>query len=208
MKSHKSWLITVEGGEGVGKTTLIQGLEKELTKQQYPVIMTREPGSTALGEALREIVLHKKCKISAQAELLLFLSARAQHLEEVIRPALKSGKLVLCDRFNDSTIVYQGIARELGEDKVREWCQLICAEIEPDLTLLLDLDPLAGKERLLQQRHAMDRIEQEQQLFHQKIRQGFLKIAQAEPNRLKVLNANQSIEVILELSLKYIKELK
>ncbi|HRD55508.1 MAG TPA: dTMP kinase, partial [Parachlamydiaceae bacterium] len=139
-------LITFEGGEGAGKTTLIKELAKALFAVGHHVVQTREPGGSRLGEHIRSWLLKHDfdVKVGKEAELLLFLAARAQHLEELIVPSIKAGKIVLCDRFNDSTIVYQGIARGIGFEKVEKLCQLVSAHTEPALTLLLDVDPVIG----------------------------------------------------------------
>ena len=135
--------ITFEGGEGSGKTTLIVQLRDVLIQQGHAVLVSREPGGTQLGEAIRGWLLKSEYDglIGNMAELLLFLAARAQHLKQVIRPALEHGKIVLCDRFNDSSVVYQGIARKLGKEKVQALCAQACEGIEPDKTFLLDVVP-------------------------------------------------------------------
>lgn len=196
---NKGLFITFEGGEGAGKTTLIDKIEQELKNRGVPVVRTREPGGTKLSEQIRHWLLDKSFDITVgdKAEMLLFLSARAQHLEELILPALAQGKVVLCDRFNDSTVVYQGVARGLGFDYVQKLCTLACG-IEPDLTLFLDLDPRIGLARTRRTHKdtakagEMDRIESEKLEFHEKVRQGFLKLAASNTQRIHVLDATQS----------------
>lgn len=198
--------ITVEGGEGAGKTTLINYLAKLLNAQGLSVIKTREPGGTLIGDEIRHLLLsqQKKIKIGAKAELLMFLAARAQHVEEVIAPAIAAGKVVLCDRFNDSTIAYQGLGRGLGVSFVRDLCMTACGSTVPDLTFYLDVSPEIGLERTkgLEKENAVggtvDRIEAEKIEFHQKVRQAFAEIAQAEPRRFLFVNALQSKESVLD----------
>lgn len=194
-------LITFEGGEGAGKTTLIASLVKELEKRGKKVVITREPGSTELGEMIRTRVLLSKGKISPMAELLLFLAARAEHLKQVIEPALHDGIIVLCDRFNDSSIAYQGEARGLGFDTVRSLCLLATGQITPHLTFLLDLDPEKGMKRLVR---GKDRIESEGMSFHQNVRKAFLKIARQEPERVVILDASQEPDVVLQEAIKHV----
>lgn len=204
--------ITVEGGEGAGKSTLIDRLEEELTAQGQSVVKTREPGGTALGNAIRQWLLGDQVSIGKKAELLLFLAARAQNIEECIQPALNAGKTVLCDRFNDSTIAYQGSGRDLGPSEVQELCDITCAGLNPGLTLFLDVDPDVGLERT---KHlskeeaaagAVDRIESEKRQFHHDVREGFLALAQQNPNRIRVIDANQSQEAVMTEALQAIRE--
>ncbi|MBF8262627.1 MAG: tmk, partial [Parachlamydiales bacterium] len=141
--------ITFEGGEGAGKSTLIDEVARQLASDGYHVVKTREPGGTHIGEHIRSLLLdHAQNRpLSAYAELCLFLAARAQQIEEIIAPALEARKIVLCDRFNDSTIAYQGVARGLGVEEVSAFCQFICHGIQPQLTLYLDIDPAVGLSR-------------------------------------------------------------
>jgi dTMP kinase len=190
--------ITIEGGEGAGKSTLIQGLQRCILSKGLDVIVTREPGGTDFGERIRDWLLHSTADISPMAELQLFLAVRAQHLHEVILPALKEGKFVLCDRYNDSSIAYQGYGRGLGVETVSALCQLACEGKNPDLTFYLDLAPVEGLSRLGKQR---DRIESEQLSFHHCVREGFLAQAEREPDRMRVLNAREPKEVVLALAI-------
>src|SRR5260221_14604324 len=132
--------ITFEGGEGAGKTTLIEEIARQLASEGYSVLKTREPGGTKLGEHIRAILLQHTEPVSPYSELCLFLASRAQHILEVIGPALEAKKIVLCDRFNDSSIAYQGAARGLGMDKGAEFCEFISQVLQPNLTLYLDLE--------------------------------------------------------------------
>ncbi len=205
---HCPLFITFEGGEGAGKTSLISLLQKELTKQGYQVVTTREPGSTPLGEKIRHLLLQHEAAvhINPLSELLLFLAARSQHIEEVIAPALAAGKIVLCDRFNDSTIAYQGIAREIGESRVRRWCEDVCQGTMPDMTLFLDVDPQIGMERAAKQGRTIDRMENEKSFFHEKVRQGFLALAAKDASRIVVVDASQSPQDVFEQSMNPILE--
>lgn len=194
-----SLFITCEGGEGAGKTTLMQRLEAELQKRGYQVLHTREPGGSRLGEELRQWLLHRDpaMKIGSHAELLLFLAARAQHIEERIKPALEKGVVVLCDRFNDSTIAYQGVARGLGMEYVKQLCHLVCDGVTPNLTFFLDLHPQVGLARAGRVRKS-DLMEGEALLFHEKVREGMIELARREPERIQVLDATKSPDEVFE----------
>ncbi len=204
--------ITIEGGEGAGKTTLIDGLIRELTLEGASVVSTREPGGTHLGEEIRKLLLHSKPSqpVTPKAELMLFLAARAQHFEELITPALQEGNIVICDRFHDSSVAYQGIARGMGQEAVRLLSLYVTEGIEPDLTLYLDIDPILGLNRGRRtngkesSRKNKDRIESETLEFHRKVRHAFLQIAQASPERCKIVDATQSPEVVLKTALSHI----
>lgn len=199
-----SLFITVEGGEGAGKTTLIGKLASTLEAYRWRVVKTREPGGSRLGHFIRQWLLNRDSAlpIGYKAELLLFLSARSQHLEELIKPALAQGQIVICDRFNDSTIVYQGLGRGLGMDYVKQLCDIVCENIVPDMTLFLDVDPQVG---LMRTRNAskenarqgeVDRIEAERLDFHERVRQGFLSLAKRYPERIHQIDANQSEDAV------------
>ena len=185
----RSLFVTFEGGEGAGKTTLIQQIVHELTSRNLAFVTTREPGGTPLGEEIRRLLLEPST-LSPYAELSLFLASRAQHIAQVIRPALSEKKIVLCDRFNDSTIAYQGAARGLGVEKVSEFCAFISQNLEPDLTFYLDLDPHIGLTRIEQR--SKDRIEAETLSFHTAIRQAFHDLAKRYPRRLRLLDASKA----------------
>ncbi len=214
-KNFKGHFITLEGGEGSGKTTLLHQLATFLMQQGYEVITTREPGGTKLGETIRDWVLHHDSTLSIgrQAELLLFLAARAQHIEEKILPALEVGKFVLCDRFNDSTVAYQGAARGLGVKNVQKLCQLICGAVTPQLTLCLNVSPEIGllRSRSVQKDHAstgeLDRIESEALSFHRKIQQTLEWLARKEPLRIYPIDANQSQQQVLKEAILAIEKL-
>ncbi|KIC73845.1 Thymidylate kinase [Neochlamydia sp. EPS4] len=206
--------ITIEGGEGAGKTTLIEKLAAVLTSFGYAVVKTREPGGSRLSTHIREWLLNRNADlpIGYKAELLLFLAARAQHLEELIRPALEKGKVVLCDRFNDSTIVYQGIGRGLGMDYVKQICECVSENLNPDLTLFLDVDPQIGLMRTRKAskenagRGEVDRIEAERLDFHKRVRQGFLSLARQSPERIRVIDANQAEDAVFRQAKQWLEE--
>jgi len=187
--------ITFEGGEGAGKTTLIEKVYAALSKKKS-VVKTRAPGGTKTGLSIRDIVLHHDVQLDKRCELLLFLADRGQHVTEVILPALKEGKIVLCDRFNDSTVAYQGGARGFDAAWVRKLCAFACHDVQPDLTLYLDLDPKIGFERVQQAKGGRDRIESEDIRFHQTLRTAFHKIAKKEPRRFHIIDASQTPEAV------------
>ncbi len=194
--------ITFEGPEGSGKSTQIRRLAEKLEAQGIDVLCTREPGGTATGEAIRNILQHDAASepLGARAELLLFTASRAQLMEQVILPFLETGGWVLCDRFIDSTLAYQGFARGMEIATLDAINAFAINERKPDLTLLLDLDVERGFERL-EERYAdgaesHDRFEREAREFHHRVRDGYHKLAAREPERFRVLNADASIEEI------------
>jgi len=196
----KGKFITFEGADGGGKSTQVQLAAEWLRKQGYDVITTREPGGTVLAEKVRELVLDPALPLNTTSQTLLYLAARSEHVEKVIRPALDAGKVVLCDRFSDSTLVYQGLSlgKGLAELTVlRQLCSFATAGLEPDLTLVLDGRPeeLAKRREL---RGVTDRYEQQGLDFQHRLRDGFLTLAKAEPARIKVLNAEGSMEEVAE----------
>lgn len=192
-----SLFITFEGGEGSGKSTQIKLLKKALQKKGYTVFFTREPGGTVIGDQIRHILLDtKNKKMVPLTELLLYEAGRAQHVEEVIRPALKKRKIVISDRFFDATTVYQGVARHLNSSLVQNLNRIATGGLKPDLTIILDIPVGAGLKRIQKGRHALDRIEVEKQSFHEAVRKGYLKLAKAEPKRVKIINALASVEEI------------
>jgi dTMP kinase len=192
----RGWFITLEGGEGAGKTSLMPALAAWLTARGYEVVTTREPGGTPAGERLREILLHAAdLSLSAEAETLLMFAARAEHLAKVIRPALAAGKTVLCDRFTDATYAYQGGGRGLGEARIavlEEWVQ---GDLRPDLTLLLDL-PVADGLARKQGAAAADRFEREERAFLERVRQTYLARARHEPQRIRLIDASRPADEV------------
>ncbi|MBA2369508.1 MAG: dTMP kinase [Candidatus Protochlamydia sp.] len=211
--SSRGHFITIEGGEGSGKSTLLHSLAAHLSAAGYDVVQTREPGGSKLGEFIRGWLLDHddSVKIGKEAELLLFLAARAQHIEEKICPAIESGKIVLCDRFNDSTIAYQGAARGLTREFVTDLCFKVCGKTVPELTFFLDVDPEVGLKRTyrLQKESAasgkFDRIESETLSFHQRVQKAFQDLARLEPQRIYRLDANRSQAEVLEETLRLLE---
>ncbi len=204
--------ITFEGGEGAGKSSLIEEVARQLASDGIQVVKTREPGSTHLGEHIRTLLLnHTSQPVSPYAELCLFLAARAQHIQEVIVPSLERRKVILCDRYNDSTIAYQGAARGLGMEKVESICEFICQGVQPHLTLYLDIDPAVGLFRArgsspeIAGERGYDRIEVEGLEFHSKIRKAFLEIHEKDPARVHLLDASQKKEIVCAEAMKAIR---
>lgn len=186
--------ITLEGGEGVGKTTNLDFIVSRLRDRGLEVVATREPGGTAFGEAVREIFLHH-AEVRPEAELLLLFAARVHHLREVVEPALQRGAWVVCDRFTDASYAYQGAGRGIGRsviDFLRDWIQ---AGLRPDLTLLLDAPVDTGLTRA-RQRSGPDRLEREDIAFFARVREGYLALAQAEPGRIRVIDAARPLAVV------------
>ena len=203
---HKKTLfITLEGGEGAGKTTQINRLGNLLTEEGYKVITTREPGGTAEGERIRGLLVRQGKEMwSAMSEVLLLLAARSLHVERVVKPALELEKIVICDRFSDSTLAYQGYGRGLPIEKIKTLSQEVLGDIQPDLTFILDIDPEVGlrrsTKRLASEGHGgettEDRFEKLDLSFHQRVRDGFLDIAKSDSKRCHVIDASQSTEDI------------
>ncbi|MGY2715675.1 dTMP kinase [Thermostichus sp. MS-CIW-19] len=179
--------ITLEGGEGVGKTTQQALLAERLQREGYACVSTREPGGTALGRALREILLHGD-PLTPLAELFLYAADRAEHVQKCILPALAAGQVVVCDRFTDSTLAYQGYGRGLDLEKIRQLNHLATGGLQPHLTLWLDLPPEVG----LARSGLADRLEQERLEFHRRVHQGFQTLAAAEPQRIVRIDAGGS----------------
>jgi dTMP kinase len=186
--------ITFEGTEGCGKSTQIELLTNYLCLNGYTVIKTREPGGTVVGEALRQLILKKDMKVLPMTELLVFMAARAQHMEEVIIPALSEGKIVLCDRFSDATYAYQGYGRGMDLTVINTLNNLATKGINPDLTILIDCDVTIGLKRKIIENPESDRFEKEAVAFHETIRSGYRKLVDQNPNRFFVVDGTQDIE--------------
>lgn len=186
-------LITFEGPEGAGKSTAIAALSDRLRSDGYDVLTTREPGAGVLGEQIRTLLLEGE-DVDSRAELLLFLADRANHVATIIRPAVDSGKVVLCDRFTDSTLAYQGYAQGLDREFIRRANAFATGGLTPDFTILFDLEPEVGLSRL----ESRDRIDRQPLEFHQRVRVGFLREAHAEPRRWIVMDASRPREEVLE----------
>ncbi|MCR5702656.1 MAG: dTMP kinase [Lachnospiraceae bacterium] len=188
--------ITIEGPDGSGKSTQIELLKKYLEDKGYDSVVTREPGGTAISEAIRKIILNPEYKeMSHMTELLLYAAARAQLVNQIIRPALHEGKAVICDRFVESSAVYQGIGRGLGVDTVYEVNNYALGDVKPKLTILMDLDAEDGLKRKKKQT-SLDRMEQEDIAFHMRVVEGYRKLAQLYPERIVTIDALMSVEDI------------
>ena len=188
--------ISIEGIEGCGKSTLVNGLSEHLQNKEIGYVITKEPGSTSIGKILRKILLDKKQQISPLTELLLMFSDRLDHLEKVIKPSLKEGKIVITDRYIDSTYAYQGAGRGISKDIINN----LVTQTEillPDKTILLDLDPEIGLKRA-SSRNELDRFESENLEFHKRLRKSFLKAAEINPKRFLVINADDEPKKILQ----------
>ncbi|MBI3574198.1 MAG: dTMP kinase [Gammaproteobacteria bacterium] len=186
------FFITVEGGEGAGKSSMLAFIHARLRKAGRDVVVTREPGGTVLGERVRDVLLHAhELHMSAETEALLMFAARAEHLERVIRPALAAGKTVLCDRFTDATYAYQGGGRGLPQERIAQLEAWVQGALRPNLTLLLDVPVDVGLKRA-NQRGEPDRFEREQKEFFERVCATYLERARREPQRLRVINASRS----------------
>lgn len=189
--------ITLEGGEGAGKTTCLKHIEKRIKEAGIDLCVTREPGGTRTGEKIREILLDRgNFDILDETELLLMFAARAQHLNELIRPTLATDTWVLCDRFTDATYAYQGGGRGINSERIAELERWVQQGLKPDLTLLLDLPVEVGLERA-GQRSTPDRFESENIAFMERMRSSYLEIARREPERVKIIDSSQILENVL-----------
>ena len=190
--------ITLEGPEGAGKSTQMPLLCEWLEAQGHEVVCTRNPGGTQIGRQIRQILLDPENRaLVPMAELMLYAADRAQHVQEVVRPALSAGKVVICDRFSDSTLAYQGHGRGLDTTLLRALNEMATEGLRPDLTLLLDLSSEAGLARVQRYRQT-DRLEEEAIAFHHRLREGYLALAAEEPERIVVIDALQEAEVVQE----------
>jgi len=207
-------LISFEGLDGSGKTTQMKLLQALLEQRHIPFICTREPGGTALGIALRQLLLHHpELKITPLAEAFLFQADRAQHFAELVLPALQDGKIVITDRCFDSSIAYQGVARGIGAEQIERLSLLATQGYVPDLTILLDLDPTMVHLRTdeAQNRHdtrePQTHFDKEEMLFHQRLREAFLGLARAHPQRIHVVDAGQTPERIHEQIIQLVEQI-
>lgn len=191
----RGMFISLEGVEGCGKSTQAELLVEHIAELGYPVIRTHEPGGTPIAECIREILLDPRNEdMTDTAELLLYLASRAQHVEQLILPALREGKVVICERFSDATIAYQGCARGLDLEHLKQVSKIAIGGLEPDLTLLLDIDAEIGLAR--KQCRERDRVEMEHPDFHNKVRDAYLAIASQSPERVQVIDAGRSVQDI------------
>lgn len=193
MSQSRGLFITVEGGEGVGKSTNLAFIAEQIRESGRELVMTREPGGTVIAESIRRLFLeHSDEPMAEMTELLLVFAARAQHLERVIKPALATGKWVLCDRFTDATYAYQGGGRGLDQTTIAALENLVQRELRPDVTFLLDAPVEIGAARVAA-RGASDRLESEQQIFFQRVRDCYLQRAKVEPQRFRIVDAAQPL---------------
>ncbi|MFW5714331.1 MAG: dTMP kinase [Brevefilum sp.] len=189
--------ITLEGPEGSGKTSQLHALAEHLRLAGYEVVVTREPGGTAVGDQIRDVLMNlENVSIVPRTEILLFLAARAQHVEELIRPALEAGKVVLCDRFGDSTLAYQGYGHETDLDTLRFLLNYSTGGLQPDLILLLDVPVRQGLARKLENSKEWNRLDAYAEAFHERVRQGYLTLAAQEPDRWVVIDATRKQEQV------------
>jgi dTMP kinase len=206
--------ITLEGIEGSGKTTQISRLVEFLEDRGIECVTTRQPGGTLIGKNIRSILLDPaNSALEPLAELLLYMADRAQHINELIRPALQNGKTVVCDRYFDATLVYQGFARGLSIELIGQLHQLLFDDLKPDVTLLLDLSPQVGLKRAWQQLNNgqrsgdESRFEAEAVAFHEKVRAGYLELARLEPDRFRIIDADQTQDQVFAAMRKVVSSL-
>jgi dTMP kinase len=197
--------ITFEGGDGSGKSTQLRFLIDWLVEEGHPFVQSREPGGTEIGVELRTLILHRRGYIAPRAEALLYAADRAQNIATVVRPALAAGSVVVQDRYLDSSVAYQGAGRVLDASEVHGLSVWASEALTPDLTILLDVDPAVGRARIAG--GEWDRLEEEQQDFHERVRAGYLSIAAAEPGRFLVLDATKSPHDLADLIRQRVSEL-
>ena len=200
----KGLFITFEGADGSGKTTQLNNIKTFLNEKGFDVVVTREPGSLELGQKIRNILLHYDGVVADRCEIFLFLADRAQHVETFIKPAIDEGKIVLCDRHTDSTIAYQGYGRNQDVELLKKLNEIAVNGLKPDLTMLFDVSTETAQERVGSEK---DRMESAGIEFHRKVRKGYLELYKEEPDRIKLINANNSIETVFEDAKKIIIDL-
>ncbi|MEQ8937329.1 MAG: dTMP kinase [Gammaproteobacteria bacterium] len=206
MTKNTGKFITLEGIEGAGKSTMLNFISEQLQQAGNEVVVTREPGGTRVGEKLQEILLdNSNTRLSDDAELLIIFAARAQHLQQVIRPALNAGQYVLCDRFTDASYAYQGGGRNMSTERIRQLEDWVQQGLEPDLTILFDLDVATGLRRAGKRGDA-DRFEQEHVDFFERIRQCYIDRASAEPERFRVIDAASTVDNVKQQILEVLKD--
>ena len=193
MKREKGLFITFEGADGCGKTTQIKLLNEYLQSNGFETVLTREPGAEGIGVKIREILLNYDGEVSPNCESFLFLADRAQHVDCIIKPAIRSGKIILCDRHTDSTVAYQGYGRGLDIERINMLNNIATGGLKPDLTIVFDIDEQTSSERVGKNK---DRMESAGLEFFRKVRNGFLEISKQEPQRVKVIDSKDSIENI------------
>lgn len=205
---YKGKFIAIEGGEGSGKTTLMESLRSSLDEKYPNVVWTRSPGGTNIGKQARDILLSLgSTGMSPRAELFLFLADRAQHIDEIIIPNLKKGEIVICDRFFGSTYAYQGFGRKLSLTYLMMMDNYARDNVSPDLNILLDIDPVKGLERLRETRTNQTRFEKEKIDFLERVREGFLELAKQDPVHWLIIDASKSLEEVLGEALKAVNKI-
>lgn len=194
----KGYFITIEGPEGAGKTTICQMIVEKLEEEGEKVLLTREPGGVDIAEQIRQVILKKEnVTMDPRTEALLYSAARRQHLVEKVKPALEEGYLVLCDRFIDSSLAYQGHARNLGIDEVMKINQFAIEDMMPELTLYFDIEPQLGLERVNKNKgREVNRLDLETLSFHHKVREGYHKLLEIFPNRICKIDASKTVEEV------------
>lgn len=197
---HKGLFVTFEGPDGAGKSTIVEMVKKYLDKRNIEYICTREPGGISISEQIRNVILNKKnTEMDERTEALLYAASRRQHLAEKVIPALKAGKIVICDRFIDSSLAYQGYARGIGIDEVMSINEFAIEGYMPDLTLYLDVEPKIGLERINQNKNReVNRLDLENLHFHEKVRAGYLILLEKYTDRMIKIDANKSAENVFE----------
>lgn len=199
----KGLFITLEGADGCGKTTQLNLLKEYLTSKGYEIVVTREPGGKGLGEKLREILLNYDGEVSDRCEAFLYLADRAQNIDTIIKPAINSGKIVLCDRHTDSSVAYQGYGREQNIDNINMLNELAVNGVHPDLTIVFEIDTETSMARVGAEK---DRLESAGIEFHKRVRNGYIEIAKKNPQRIKVVDASQTIEDVQRDVIKIVEE--
>lgn len=193
----RGYFITFEGGEGAGKSIQVEILVSHLHEEGYTVVVTREPGGTRIGEQIRAITHNQEnVDLEATTEAYLMAASRAQHVAQIIKPAIEAGKVVVCDRFVDSSIAYQGYGRKLGADTIKSLNTLAVNGAVPDFTILLNILPEVGLKRRAKSRKSIDRLDIQQKDFYTRVTMGYLALAKQEPSRYVVIDADKSIEVV------------
>ena len=204
MELKKGYFITFEGADGCGKTTQIKLINQWLNENSIDTVLTLEPGDTELGKSLRQILLHYDKPVANAAETFLYLADRAQHVKYLIQPALKDKKVILCDRYTDSTVAYQGYGRGEDTERINYLNNIATEGLEPDLTLVFDVKSETAQKRVGKDK---DRLESEGMDFHKKVRLGYLELAKKYPHRIKVIDANRGIEEVFSSTKEAIGEL-
>ena len=191
--------ITIEGCEGSGKTSVIRSLCEEFEKRGIAYLSTREPGGSKISEQIRNVILNvDNTKMDYMTEALLYAASRRQHLEEIVKPALNDGKVVLCDRYLDSSLAYQGYARGIGIEEVYNINMYATSGFLPDLTIYIDIPVEVGLERIKENNRDVNRLDLEKVTFHNKVREGYLKVAEMYPNRIKVIDGNADRDTVFK----------